>query len=313
MNIEKNISLQDKNWFKTGGNAKFFCQPVTIQDFKNAISFARNKRLEMFVLGLGANVLISDDGIDGLVIHPALRNIEKIEENHTHGLVRAGAGVTIHQLIEWCLDHNLLGIEEFSAIPGSVGGSVYNNLHYFESSLSDFLISGEIINKETGEIETVTADWFGFEYDKSRLHDQDYLLLSATFSLKKGTGLDSAYARGRRAEIVRHRVKRYPMVCTCGCFFRNFHKNEVNIEINGKKAVWIAYYFDKLGFKGVLRAGDAVVSHQHSNMIVHTGKATSSDIIELAREMQKSVKDKFGVVPQPECCLLGFKEYPLLR
>lgn len=312
MKIERNIPLHDKNWFRTGGNAAYFCEPRTVDEFKEALAYAHEQKQEPFVLGLGANILISDDGIDGLVIRPALREIEQIEEKDDCFLVKAGAGVTIHQLIEWCLAHNLIGLEEFSGIPGSVGGSVYNNLHYFEHSLSDFVVSGEVIHKETEQIQDVDKEWFGFGYDQSRLHDRDYFLLSATFCLKKGMEMDTAYARGRRVEIIRHRIKRYPISHTCGCFFRNFYDHEVGLEINGKKAVWVAYYLDKLGFKGTSCVGGAIVSSQHANMIVNTGNATSKDIIGLAREMQRQVKEKFNLVPKLECQLLGFKQYPLL-
>jgi len=313
MIIEEYISLADKNWFRTGGSARYFAQPTNAAEFKEALLFAKKYNLDVTVLGLGANVLISDDGIDGIVIKPAIRDITLVDEGNNKGCVKVGAGVTIHQLIEWCLEHNLIGLEEFSAIPGTVGGSVYNNLHYFEHSLSDFIISGEIIWKDTCKTEIVDKEWFGFGYDESRLHNDDSYLLYATFCLKKVNDFEVSFARGRRSEITRHRVKRYPMAFTCGCFFKNFDKDEVNLQVNGKKAVWVAYYLDKLGYKGALRAGDALVSPQHANMIIHTGKATSSDIIKLARKMQEGVKKEFGIIPQPECRLLGFKDYPLLK
>jgi len=311
MKIETNISLNDKNWFRTGGNAAYFCEPATIGEFKQALLYAKTKSLEIVVLGLGANVLISDDGIDGLVIRPALHGIEFVDEGTDSACIKAGAGVTIHQLIEWCLAHNILGLEEFSGIPGTVGGSVYNNVHYFESSLSDFLITGDVIDKETGKIETVDAGWFGFGYDQSRLHDRNYFLLSATFTLKKASDIDAAFARGRRTEMMRQRTKLYPCSHTCGCFFKNFNESEVHLEINGKKMIYVGYYLDKLGFKGALCIGDALVSHQHANMIVNRGNATSTNIIELAYTMQQQVKEKFDIIPKPECCLLGFRKYPL--
>lgn len=141
---------------------------------------------------------------------------------------------------------------------------------------------------------------------------RDYYLVSATFRLKKVTDLETAYAKGRRVEIIRHRNSRYPSVRTCGSFFRNFHDNEVTLMSNGKKMIYVAYYLDKIGIKGQLAVGDAVVSYQHANMIVNSGKATSTDIIELVRTMQKMVKDSYGITPQPECLLIGFKTYPLL-
>lgn len=307
MKIEQNITLKDKNWFCTGGNAKFFCQPESERDFAEALKFAREKALDLFVLGLGANVLVSDDGFDGLLISPALNQIEILG----NGMVRAGAGVKIQYLIDFCLDHNLLGLEEFSGIPGTVGGSVFINIHYMTYFLADFLVSARVINRTTGQIFDVDKSWFNFGYDESKLFDRNNFLVSATFKLKQGTPLEAAYCKGRRDETIRHRDRRYPLSNTCGSFFRNFHEDEIPFLIKGKKIPFIAYYLDKLGIKGELAEGNAVVSHQHANMIVSKEGATSSDIINLARKMQKMVKDKFGILPVAECQFIGFKKNPL--
>jgi len=143
------------------------------------------------------------------------------------------------------------------------------------------------------------------------MHKKKHIVISVSFALKKANELEVAYARGRRAEIIRHRIKRFPAKFTCGSFFRNFHDNEVSLVINGKKVIWVAYYLDQLGLKGTVRVGDAMISSQHSNMIVNLGKATSSDIIAVAKEMQEAVWKKYGILPQPECELVGFKENPL--
>lgn len=314
MNILENISLADKNWFLTGGSARYFCEPITVSDFQEALKFAYTNNLAVFVLGQGANVLISDDGFDGLVIRPQVIKEDPVIACYDEStvLVTAKAGCTMHDLIEFCLTNNISGLEEFSGIPGTVGGSVFINLHYFQFFLSDFLINAHVIEQKTGEVKTVDLDWFAFGYDQSRLMQRDYYLVSATFKLKKVTDLETAYAKGRRVEIIRHRNSRYPSVRTCGSFFRNFHDNEVTLMSNGKKMIYVAYYLDKIGIKGQLQVGDAVVSYQHANMIVNSGKATSTDIVELVRTMQQMVKDAYGITPQPECLLIGFKTYPLL-
>ncbi len=302
--VEQNVSLADKNWFQTGGVAKFFAQPTTSEQFVQALAFAKNNKLEIFMLGQGANVLISDDGFDGLVIKPEIKDISFVQYDATMAHVDAGAGVTFHDLISYCLDKHLLGLEEFSGIPGTVGGSVYINLHYYEFLLEHFLVHAQIIHKTTGEIMTVDPTWFKFGYDQSRLQEKEYFLLHATFQLKHATDLEVARARGRREEIIRHRERRYPAVRTCGSFFRNFLPEEVaNTE---KKLIYVAYYLDKLGVKGELCVGDAIVSHQHANMIINRGSATSTDIIQLAQLMQKMVFDAYCIKPQPECQLIGF-------
>ena len=318
MIIVENISLADKNWFLTGGNARYFCEPTNVAEFQEALRFAADNRLEIFVLGQGANVLISDDGFDGLVIRPCLRSDELrqaaliTQDTDQTALVTASAGCTINNLIEFCLEHNLSGLEEFSGIPGTVGGSVFINLHYFQFFLSHFLVSAQVIEHVTGEVKTVDLDWFHFGYDESRLMKRDYYLVSATFRVKRVSDIETAYAQGRRVEIIRHRNSRYPSVRTCGSFFRNFHDHEVTLMSNGKKMIYVAYYLDKIGVKGQLAVGDAVVSYQHANMLVNTGNATSSDIVQLVRTMQQMVKDAYGITPQPECLLIGFKQYPLL-
>ena len=309
--IQEHIPLADKNWFRTGGPARFFVQPNSAQEFQEALIYAQHNKLPIFLLGEGANILISDEGFDGLVIHPKLNNLEISDLDDDNALVTAGAGITMPDLIQFCLEHNMSGLEEFSGIPGTVGGSVYINLHYFQFLLSQFLYEAVVIEKATGMMHKVNNSWFNFGYNSSKLQENNHYLVSATFKLKKINDLETAYAKGRSIEIIRHRASRYPAKNTCGSFFRNFHDNEITLISNGKKLIFVAYYLDKIGVKGVLQHGDAIVSYQHANMIVNQGKATTQDIINVARIMQQKVYDNFGIIPQPECRLIGFKEYPL--
>jgi UDP-N-acetylmuramate dehydrogenase len=308
--IQQDMPLRDKNWFQTGGSASFFAQPQNEHQFLQALAFARAKHLPIFMLGQGANILINDEGFDGLVIRPQLTTISHEILSDHQVLVYAGAGATMDSLIEYCLSHNMLGLEEFSGIPGTIGGSVYINLHYFQFLLSQFLVQGQVIDTQGNTITTVSTEWFNFGYNQSRLQQQTHYLTSATFKLRLASELETAYARGRRTEIVRHRMTRYPATHTCGSFFRNFYDHEVSHT--EKKLIYVAYYLDKIGVKGSLKVGNAVVSHQHANMIVNKDNASSADIIMLARTMQELVQKEFGIIPQPECQLVGFKEYPLL-
>lgn len=318
--IQQAIPLADKNWFGTGGQAEFYAEPHTPEEFSSAILYARTHNLPITMLGEGANVLISDAGISGLVIRPAIRAITLRQTQDLHqqvsdssSFITAQAGTRLHDLIEWCLAHGALGLEEFSGIPGTVGGSVFINIHYFDFLLSNFIESAHIIHAHTGEITHVDNAWFNFSYNYSTLHKHEYYLIDATFKLKHAaTPLEIAYAQGRRAEIIRHRVARYPNSGTCGSFFRNFFPDEVTLESLGKKLIYVAYYLDKVGVKGALSYGDAIVSYKHANMLVNRGKASSHDLITLARAMQQKVYDLYGIIPQPECKLLGFSEYPLL-
>lgn len=312
MKILEHIPLHDKTWFQTGGNARFFCEPTNELEFQEALEYARTNNLEVFILGVGANILISDEGFNGLVIRPQLKEVSITKQENNEVLVTAGAGVIMADLITHCFDNNISGLEEFSGIPSTMGGAAYINLHYFKTLLSHMLTEATVIERETGKILTVDNAWFNFGYNQSTLQDGKHYLINATLKLANATDLEIAYLRGKSDEIIRYRTYRYPAKNTCGSFFRNFLENEVTEVSNGRKMIYVAYYLDKIGIKGCLQEGDACVSYQHANMLVNQGKATSKDIISLARKIQEKVSDKFDVVPQPECQFIGFKEYPLL-
>jgi len=305
--IQENIPLADKNTFQTGGKARFYTEPTSAETFVRALEFAQNNNLEIFVLGGGANILISDEGFKGLVIRPALKNITFKDIDGINNMVTAGSGVSIDDLIKCCFKNNVIGLEEFSGIPGTVGGSVYINLHYYEFLLEQFLVKATLINKKTFEIITVDTAWFNFGYDQSKLQEKDYFVVDATFKLKNVDDLTIAHAQGRYQEIVRHRQRRYPYKNTCGSFFRNFHPEEVTQT--EKQLIYVAYYLDQLGIKGQLSVGGAIISHQHANMIV-CKNGTSSDIIKLTQKMQQMVYDAYKIKPQPECQLIGFEINP---
>lgn len=303
------VSLADKNWFQTGGDARYFAEPRTPEEFQQVLGYALGQKLKLCLIGEGANMLISDNGFDGLVIRPQLKSIKRYDYDDQYTCLQAGAGVSFGNLINYCLDSNCIGLEEFSGIPGSVGGAVFINIHYFEFLLSKFLIGAQVIEKKTGKLEMVNNDWFNFGYNTSRLHDNTHYLVNATFKLKKVDTGTALHAKGRSEEMIRHRAQRYPTSHTCGSFFRNFHEHEV---VNTpKQLIYVAYYLDKVGIKGELSVGDATVSYQHANMIVNKGKASTQDIVDLARLMQQKLKDAFGIVPQPECRFIGFDRYPL--
>ena len=303
-NMRKDVPLDSLTWFGTGGKAKYLSEPATLEELKNDLAFAAKNGLPFEVLGEGANTLVSDEGYPGMIIHPVNSGL-KLTEREDCFLLEAGAGAKIEDVIDYALERKALGLEEFSGLPGTVGGAAFINAHFFEFFLADFLISAVVVSP-SGETKEVSKDWFEYGYDVSRLHREKWIVWSVVFRLRKGSELEAAFSKGRSFEIIRQRARRYPKERTCGSFFRNFLPEEVCGKVPS-----VAFYLDKIGVKGTLSKGQAVVSRKHANMLETREGATSADVIALAREMQKLVYKNFGLVPVPECRFLGFPSFPL--
>jgi len=129
------------------GRRPLFCATSPAQEFQRAIEYANQEELPIFILGKGANISMSDEGFEGLVVQPNLNEIQ-ILSSPDQVLVKAGAGASMHDLILFCLENSIIGLEEFSGIPGTVGGSLYINLHYYEFLLEQFLFSATVLNKK---------------------------------------------------------------------------------------------------------------------------------------------------------------------
>ncbi|MBR5900778.1 FAD-binding protein [bacterium] len=306
--MRNDIPLAPLNWFKTGGNAEFFSEPQTLEDALSDLAFAKKEGLEVNVLGEGANTLVADQGCSGLVLHPANKALS-LDESPEGLVLEAGCGANMQDAIDFALERNALGLEEFAGLPGTVGGAAFINAHFFEYFLADFLLSAKVISLD-GSVKEVGKDWFEYGYDVSRLHREKWLIWSVRFLLRRGSEFETAFAKGRAWEIIRQRSRRYPKERTCGSFFRNFLPEEIppGSEI---KVPNVAYYLDKIGVKGALRFGKASVSRKHANMLETEEGASSADVVGLAREMQKLVYKDFNLVPVPECRFLGFASFPL--
>jgi len=299
MEILGNITLKPYTNFRIGGPARFFCEPKDAREITEALKFAGEKDLSFFILGLGANILVNDDGFPGLVIRPRNDHIAVKDD-----IINAGAGATIEELINTALGQNLIGLEDFSGIPSTVGGALYINLHYFDAFIGPFVKSALVLNKRTLETERVDQNWFRFGYDNSKLKaDRGYILLEADFALKKVDDYVKYEAIGKAKEIVRTRQRRYPSEPSVGSIFQNLKDEERDKYDLPTRSV--AFLIDVCGLKGQ-RAGDALLSPRHANMIVNTGDARAADVLELAEIIKQHVKEKFTVDLRFEMQLVGF-------
>jgi UDP-N-acetylmuramate dehydrogenase len=303
MNILENIPLKPYTNFRIGGPARFFCETKNTREIIESLKFAKERNMLTFILGLGANILVSDDGFPGLVIRQQNKKI-RIEAGSRGGIITAKAGATIDKLIATALKGSLVGIEDFSEIPSTVGGALYINIHYFDAFIGPFVKSALVLNKNTLKVEEVDQSWFRFDYDNSKLKtDKDYILLEASFKLKQVDDYKKCEAIGKAKEIVRTRRRRYPSEPSVGSIFQNLSEEErrrYNLPTRS-----VAYLIDACGLKGK-RIGDAMLSYQHANMIVNVGNARAADVLELAGIIKKSVREKFKIGLKFEMELVGF-------
>lgn len=313
--VREQVELKQYNWFGVGGLARYFSEPKTREELTAVLNWAKTHFLPIRLLGQGANVLISDEGFNGLIVKLALLDIVHEDYDNEFVLLSASAGSSLESVISYMFDQSKsVGLEEFSGIPSSIGGALFINLHYFEFLISMFVFTATVYDIKNAEMKIVDREWFQFGYDDSRMkRDRNFILINATFKLKKATDLEIAFARGRNVEIIRHRRSRYPSEKTCGCFFKNFSQEDKNLVLNGegKKILAAGYYIDQLGLKGTLHRGHSFISPKHANMITHDGQGTATEIIEIARIIQKEVFKRFRLCLEPECELIGFDNYPL--
>ncbi len=196
MNLRENVSLAPLTTFKIGGPARYFVEAKTIEDVSDAIKFAHTNSLPIFVLGGGSNILISDNGFAGVVIHLQLANL-RFEDRDDAVLVTADAGVVWDELVMQAVQQGYSGVESLSGIPGTVGGAVVANLGAYGTQLSDVLVSVKALdlhNQENG-VKTFEKNDCEFSYHDSVFgkYPGRYIVLEMVLKLARDRSPDFTY------------------------------------------------------------------------------------------------------------------------
>lgn len=267
------------------------------------IGYLHEHRLRNLVIGGGSNLLFDSDGFEGVVVRNKLRRTERRDES-----IDAAGGGDLQDVLSFCLDNGLEGLEFAAGIPGTFGGGLAGNAGAYGSCLGDLLESARIVDAH-GRILTWGRDYFDFGYRRSRIQSSNELILSARLRLRASTSPTAA--RGRCEEILASRASKHPPpgVPSAGSYFKNLDR----FDEFGKR-VPAGLLLDQVGCKG-LRIGGAMVFEKHANIIVNSGDATSSDVLALASEMSRRVQERFGVRLDPEvryvpCSLSAGDEHP---
>jgi UDP-N-acetylmuramate dehydrogenase len=293
--LRRHVPLEPYTTFKIGGPADLLYEADTADALANAILTARRAGVPYFVLGLGANVLIADKGVRGLVI----RNVATHTVFHDDGRVWVESGAVMSQLIPEAVRRGWSGLEHYVGIPSTVGGAIWQNLHFLSPAperertmfIAEVFESAEILSEEN-ERKTVDRDYVQFGYDDTVFHHRKDIALAATFKLEKK---DPAVMHKIMQENLSWRGSRHPWL--------DWHPSAGSIfkKIEG---VGAGRLVDACGLKGY-RIGDAQISHIHANIMVNLGEATSADVIALVRHAQKMVKETSGHDLEPEINFVG--------
>ena len=278
--------------FKTGGSARYFISAQTIDDVAQAVRAAKKLNLPHFFLGGGSNLLVSDQGYDGLIVSIDVLGLELIGEVE----IECGAGEELAALVDFATENSLSGIEFASGIWGTVGGAVYGNAGAFGGDIGSVIVEVTLVDSQ-GEVKTVGPEYCRFGYRDSYLKTSGEAIVKARFKLKKG---DTSHIRQKIDKILTLRRDKHPVEGrSAGCFFKNIPDPS---RPHGR--VPAGRLLEEVGAKR-MAVGGARVFEKHANIIVNTGSATSQDIRKLADMLKKKVYEKFGVKLKEEVIQLG--------
>jgi len=294
--LQRDVALAPMTTFRIGGPADRLLHARTPGDVTDAIAACRELEIPWFVLGRGANVLVGDGGFRGLIIRCEIGGITFLDERR----VRAGAGVdTFHDLIDATVARGLGGLHHYVGIPSTVGGALWQNLHFLSPPpdrertcfIAEVLESATVL-MEDGVIRSVDDAWFRFGYDYSILHDHSHVVLDATFRLEPASPDVLRYVI---RENLTWRDERHPDLWLYPCAGSIFRKIE---------GIGAGRLIDECGLKGQV-LGNAQIFHKHANIIVNLGGATAAEVRALMDLARDTVARRLGHVLEPEILMVG--------
>ena len=285
IDIKQNEIMKNHTSFKIGGECDYFVIPKNSQQLKAVINKANELNLPVFVLGKGSNLLVSDSGIEGVVI--SMLGLNEIDVNGDE--ITAGAGVSVAALCVAALNNGLSGLEFAYGIPGSVGGGLYMNAGAYGGEFSDTVIKAEYLSYN-GEIVTVDAKDMALGYRTSIFKQNGGIILSATFKLKQG---ESQKIKAAMDDFMDRRKTKQPLEYpSAGSTFKR------------PTGYFAGALIEENNLKGV-SLGGAMVSEKHAGFVINYDNATANDVKGLMAKIQKTVKENNGVELEPEIIFVG--------
>ncbi len=309
--IIENKELKDLTTFKIGGPARFFIELEKEEQLSKIQDWARSKDLEIFFLGGGSNVLVSDEGFDGLVV-----KLSGKDHEFKGNIFKGQAGLGLPWLVQETARQGLSGLEWAAGIPGiTLGGAVRGNAGAFGSCMADSVVRVSAYNIETASWEDLGHKECCFAYRDSVFKSRPELLIWSVelkFESKNKKEIED-----RIKENLEKRGGSQPKQPSAGSIFENIHFKELEKSspsladrarfegvVKGDK-VGVGWVIDNLDLKGK-KMGGAQVSPEHANFIVNTGSATALDVITLISYIKQKVRQHFNLQLKEEIQYVGF-------
>lgn len=339
MHIKENISLSPLTTMKVGGPARFFCEATSLAEIEEGIAFAKEKHLPLFVLGGGSNLLVGDDGYPGLVMRINMKDAV-IKEEGDAVLITAGAGHSWDELVALAVVNDAWGIENLSAIPGTVGGAAVQNIGAYGSELKDAILNVEVYDPSTAHLTMLSSVECHFGYRDSiwKHEGKGLIILRVTFRLEKiakpnilykdlaayflDKGTTTPSLPEIRAAVVAIRAAKFPDLSkygTAGSFFKNpivsTHKAEEFLlrfpdsphfpAGEGLVKLSAAWIIDRaLHLRGV-KLGQVGCWDAQALVLVNYGGAHAEEVMAFVQEIQKKSLDACGIALEPEVIQLA--------
>ncbi|HIX28452.1 MAG TPA: UDP-N-acetylmuramate dehydrogenase [Candidatus Blautia stercoravium] len=285
-NVKRKEPMKNHTTFRIGGPADYYLCPHSTEELQKVIQICKEEKLPFFVQGNGSNLLVSDRGYRGVVIQLG-KNFSDMEVKDERILVKAGA--LLSKTAKEALDAGLAGMEAVSGIPGTIGGAVMMNAGAYGGEMKDIVESVTVLNQE-GELLTLSAEEMKMGYRTSIVKEKEYIVVSAVLKLRRG---ERQIIREQMEDYKERRVTKQPLdMPSAGSTFKRPE----------------GYFAGKLIMDAGLRGfsvGGAQVSEKHCGFVVNKGEATAQDVLDLIHEVQRRVKEQFGVELEPEVRFLG--------
>ena len=283
----KDEAMAKHTSYRIGGPANAYITPRDKDDLSQILQFANQHGIATYFVGSGSNLLVADEGIDGLVITLG-KSLKRLEI--TGATVFAESGVMLGKMVKECIGRNLSGVESMIGVPGTLGGALVMNAGAFGGEISNYLKHVTVMEMDGQEKQYQPGD-ISFSYRHSTFPD-DEIVISAEFELIQS---DKETVQEKRAVASGGRKATQPLKFrSAGSVFKN------------PKEGAAGYYIDQAGLKGT-KVGDAEISPIHANFFVNHGKAKASDVVALIRLARETVHDKFGIMLDLEVKPLGLK------